>query len=447
MYPNPQDVLPLPPKPNLEQYRTLAKELVKACKSGHAGAVKMWARNFLERLAKLQKTAITSKLLDRIKHDAVQIEQFARNKLAENCALTDAQFVVARVHGFESWPKFAKHIEELARQSSGIAAFERAADAVIDGDAVTLKNLLREHPELIRERSTREHRATLLHYVAANGVENYRQKTPKNIVEIAGILLKAGAEIDATAEMYGGGATTLGLVATSVHPEQAGVQIALMELLLEYGGAIDAPASAGNKHSAVNGCLANGRQMAAEYLASRGAHLDLEGAAGVGRLDLVKSFFNEDGTLKPTATEKQMRDGFGWACEYGRTTVADFLLQRGIQVDAKLRPHAQTGLHFAAAGGHVELVKLLLEYKAPVNVRDESFEATPLGWALYGWMNPSTGVNRESYYEVVRSLVEAGAIPEPRWLGADPDQPQLEELKTDPKMLAALANTTLSSSE
>lgn len=33
MFPNPQDSLPLPARPNLEQYRKLAKGLLKACKS------------------------------------------------------------------------------------------------------------------------------------------------------------------------------------------------------------------------------------------------------------------------------------------------------------------------------------------------------------------------------------------------------------------------------
>src|SRR2546422_201931 len=59
-----------------------------------------------------------------------------------------------------------------------------AADAIVNGDAGKLKRLLRENPTLVRARSTREHGATLLHYTSANGVEGYRQKTPKNIVEI-----------------------------------------------------------------------------------------------------------------------------------------------------------------------------------------------------------------------------------------------------------------------
>jgi len=49
----------------------------------------------------------------------------------------------------------------------------------------------------------------------------------------------------------------------------------------------------------------NGRGQAAESLASRGGRLDLEGAAGVGRLDLVKDYFNAKGRLKRAATRKQ----------------------------------------------------------------------------------------------------------------------------------------------
>ena len=119
-----------------------------------------------------------------------------------------------------------------------VGEFEVAADAVVEGDAVALVSLLSANPELVRARSARKHRATLLHYVSANGVEDERQKTPGNIVAIAEMLLKAGAAVDAEADVYGGGATTLGLVATSYPPRVAGLQNALMEKLLEYGAAL-----------------------------------------------------------------------------------------------------------------------------------------------------------------------------------------------------------------
>ena len=444
MYPNPQDVLPLPPRPNLEQYKKQAKDLVKACKSGTPDAIREWVVNWLDALARLQQATITADLRASMDRRVDQIERFAREKLTgsgtpdANCGLTDAHFVIARAHGFESWPKFAKHLEGLACAASPVSNFEAAAEAIVTGDVATLERLLREEPALIRARSTREHRAMLLHYVAANGVENYRQQTPSNAARIAEMLLEAGAEVDAEAEVYGGGCTTLGLVATSVHPERAGVQDALMQILIDHGAAIDYPGGAGNRHYLVNGCLANGRPAAAEYLAARGARLDLEGAAGIGRLDLVKSFFNPGGTLKPTATDEQMRAGFAWACGYGRTAIVEFMLDQGMPLDAMLG-HGQTGLHAAAIGGHADIVKLLLERHAPVNVIDKSYNGTPLSWALHGWGEAPAGAARECYYEVVALLVRAGVTVNPRWFADDPDRkPFADTLRADARMLAAL---------
>src|SRR5262249_47898243 len=156
-------------------------------------------------------------------------------------------FVIARAHGFTSWPKFVTHLESLAQSSSEISAFEAAAGAIVTGDTVTLERLLRENPRLIHSRSTREHNATLLHYVSANGVEGYRQKSPKNAGQIAAMLLDAGAEVDARAEVYGSGCTTLGLVATSAHPAIAGVQREVIDVLLGHGARMDLPGSAGHQ--------------------------------------------------------------------------------------------------------------------------------------------------------------------------------------------------------
>jgi ankyrin repeat protein len=356
--------------------------------------------------------------------------------LTPDYSAADARSIIARNHEFENWDQCAAHADALKDRTSGVAQFEAAVDAIVIGDVDSLQRLLRQNPDLVRARSTRKHHSTLLHYVGANGIEGFRQRTPRNAVQIAEILLSAGAEVEAVADMYGGGSTTLGLVATSVHPKRAGVQPALIDTLLAHGARMDAR-GAGHGHPLVNGCLANGRREAAEVLASRGAPLDLEGAAGTGRLDIVKSFFNPDGSLKPTATKAQMKDGFTWACEYGRTDVVEYLLDRGLVVGELLpRPHGQTGLHWAAHGGHIETVKALLERHAPVDLKDRAFGATPLGWALHAF---SSGVAEsapnESYYQIVALLVAAGAPVEPEWL-------KDENARSDPRMFAALTGKT-----
>jgi ankyrin repeat protein len=321
-------------------------------------------------------------------------------------SLAAAQLVLAREHSFESWPKFSRYVRDLGQAHSPFAELERAADAVINGDVERLREMLRHNPDLIHARSPREHRSMLLHYVSANGIEDYRQKTPKNAVEIATILLDAGSEVDAVADSYGKG-TVLGLAATSIHPLRAGVLIPLLELLLARGASVD---GAPNGWNPVNACLANGRKLGSQFLASCGAKLDLEGAAGVGRLDLVKSFFNEDRSLKPNATKTQMESGFIWACEYGRAEVAEFLLELGVDKNAS-RQFKLTGLHWAAASGDIDTVKALLKHNAPLEARNV-WGGTPLGSAI--WAATESDPNdpvwpKADWVPIIEFLLEAGA--------------------------------------
>lgn len=373
----------LPSQPNLEQYRKQAKDLVKARRSADKDA-----------LRRIQRYHPRFRTLPEAEFPGCAF------------ALTDAQLVIAREHGFESWPKFVKHIEALAQSGSSISKFEFAADAVIEGNAETLQRLLRDDPKLIQERSTREHRATLLHYVSANGVEDYRQKCPGNALEIAKILLKAGAEVNAPANAYGK-STALGLVATSIHPARAGVQIDLLQTLIAAGASVDGAPGGWNP---LNAALANGRPEAAEFLAHNGARIDLEGAAGLGRLDLVKTFFNQDGSLKSNAAKAQLESGFMWACEYGRVNVVEFLLNSGFAVDTQAS--GMTGLHWAVIGGHLDTIKFLLRCGAPLEVKNH-YGGTVLGQATWA-VTHSDPVCRwpkfdPDWAQIIQLLIDSGA--------------------------------------
>jgi ankyrin repeat protein len=407
------DARELPAHPRLDQYKKQAKELLKAFRAADEEAMRRMRKGH-PRLRKLAEAEFRG----------------------ASVVLADAQLVIAREHAFESWPKFAKYVKDLARRNSPASIFESAADAVVAGDLATLMRLLGEHPALIRARSSRAHRSTLLHYISANGVEDFRQKSPKNAVVVARLLLEAGAEVDAENHDYAGGGTALGLVATSYPPARAGVQIALLEILLAAGASTEGRPGGWKP---LNAALANGRGDAAEYLAKRGAHLDLEGAAGTGQLDAVRKFFTEDGKLKASATVKQLESGLGWACEYGRTKVVEFLLQEGLSVDAKIRRGGSTGLHWAAYNAHVDIVKLLLKRKAPVNAIDNAYNGTPLGWALYAWSDPPPEASRDDYYEVVALLAGAGANVDPEWLDSSRrGKPIAAKIKADARMQAAL---------
>jgi ankyrin repeat protein len=422
------DALSLPDRPNLDHYKKLAKQFQRACQSGKPDAIREWAAAWLARKGDADPGDV-ERAARAWEHLVTERPSRAR------CALADAQFFIARAHGFASWPEFAKHVDALARENSGAAIFESAVDAIVGGDATTLARLLGRHPDLVRQRSTRKHRATLLHYVSANGVEDFRQKTPKSIVEIARMLLDAGADVNAVSNSYGPGDTTFMLTATSCHPQDAGVQIPLLELLLERGASVDA--------GDVIASLHNGRGAAALFCSKQNVPLDLEGAAGVGNLEAVKTFLRLDGTLTRGATEKQKINGFAWAAEYGHTAVVEYMLDAGMALDSRLRHDGQTALHWAGLGGHSETVRLLVARNAPINRKDLTHDGTPLDWTIYGWGNRGglSEAEAEQYYDTVKALVGAGAALSSNWLDVSGDAERgraKRKLEADPRMMALL---------
>ncbi len=100
----------LPDRPNLEQYKKQAKELAAECAAGAGDALSRMQRHH-PRFHKMPPAELS----------------------AARASLSDAQLVLAREHGFESWPKFAHHIEMLhiirsvAELEDPVAAFIEVA--------------------------------------------------------------------------------------------------------------------------------------------------------------------------------------------------------------------------------------------------------------------------------------------------------------------------------
>jgi ankyrin repeat protein len=131
-------------------------------------------------------------------------------------------------------------------------------------------------------------------------------------------------------------------------------------------------------------------------LAARGAPVDLPAAAGLGHLDAVRALFDN-------ATAECRRDAFCWACEYGRNSTIELLLEKGADIAAH-RADGQTALHWAVIGGHPDTLKLLLRHHPPIELQNK-YGGTPLGQALW---SAAHGGHPEVYIEILDALVNAG---------------------------------------
>jgi hypothetical protein len=367
------DIRPLPFRASLEEYQKQAEQLLEACRGGDPAALEI-VRHKHPRFLDAKVPWLPKK----------ESESEVRTATLE---LPDAQLTVARSYDFASWPNLVEWVEAVAREDSPVSRFESAVEAVISGDVVALASRLSADPELVRARSTRVthfdppvHRATLLHYVAANGVEGYREKTPANAVDVAKTLLQAGAEVDALADMFGGHHTTMSMLVSSGHPASAGLQVALVDTLLDFGAAVDGCGS-GEWTSPLMTALAFGYQSAAEALGRRGARVDnIAAAAGLGRLADARR-------LLATAGSQDRHRALALAAQHGHVEIVRLLLDAGEDAN-RYNPRGNHGhstpMHQAVWSGHDAVVRLLVERGARLDIKDTIYEGTPLGWAMHG---------------------------------------------------------------
>ena len=367
------DLQPLPYSAGLGEYEEQAEGLLEAHRLGDAQAIHI--------LHTKHPRFLDSKIpwLPRRMSDA-EIQDAALD-------LADARFAIARWYSFQNWQALGEYVEGVGRRSSEVFQFEAAAEAVITGDLEALAGLLRGNPPLIRTRSARVtcfdppvHRATLLHYLAANGVEGYRQKTPANAVAVAKKLLEAGAEPDALADMYGGHYATMSLLVSSSHPAEAGVQAPLIDALVDFGASVEARGSA-KWGSPLMTALAFGYVDAAAALVRRGARVDnIAAAAGLGRLEDVRR-------LLAGADAESRHRALALAAQLGHVEIARLLLDAGEDPN-RYNPDGNhshsTPLHQAALAGHEAVVRLLVERGARLDMQDKIYQGTALGWAAYG---------------------------------------------------------------
>lgn len=276
--------------------------------------------------------------------------------------------------------------------------FEKAVDAVISGDTETLKSLLRKEPDLIHMRSSRAHKAMLIHYVAANGVEDERQRTPVNAVDVANVLINAGAEIDATFLDGGSGTTPLVSLVTSFHPHKSGVAAELVSVFVNAGARVDGIKGDGEP---LRLALSSEYPESVQALLKCGAKImNVEIAAGLGELELVERFVDEGGV-----SSRELEEAFWSACKYGHTGVAECLLKRSVDIDASGGAN-NTGLMLASQRGRRDTVEMLLDCGASVELKND-YGGTALGSTMYFLANHP--VPDADYAGVIELLLNAGS--------------------------------------
>lgn len=342
----------LPSNPNLDHLKYQAKDLLKE----HAAQIPRVAqrlREFHPRFARFSEAEIFKAELK----------------------LSDAQLTIAREAGFPSWARLKRHIERptLSDQLNlphheriEDAQFRRAVDLLDAGDVAGLRAHLKQHPNLVRQHVLFEggnyfRSPSLLEFVAENPVRH--GKLPKNIVEVAKVILDVGVERPALNE-------TLMLVATGSVPRECQVQIPLIDLLCDHGA---------DPESAIQSAALHHELEAVHALLRRGARMNLPVAAALGRMEDFRQ-------LLPRADSHDRHLALSVAADFGHVELVRLLLDAGENPD-RYNPvggHSHTTpLHQAAGAGHEGVVRLLVERGARLDMKDVLWHATPADWARH----------------------------------------------------------------
>ncbi len=283
-------IRPLPAKPNLEKQRKLAKALMRAYCRGEAEAT--------DRVQALHP-------------DPPPPSEFV---------LGDAQLVIARSHGFPSWPKLKRKIDSLTR-----SPIDRFVDAVKAGDTDGLRQLLETHPDLAARINdplfdfgrTAVHAArdnlSMLDLLLSHGADiNAKSAWEKGgfgiledvALERAGPLIARGAVVDVWAAAHLGMIDRLGeLIASDPalvnakggdgkRPLHFARTVEIAAFLLDNGAEIDARDDDHDATPAQH--LLGDRPDVCRFLISRGARTDLLMAAALGETELVRRHLEED---------------------------------------------------------------------------------------------------------------------------------------------------------
>jgi ankyrin repeat protein len=299
----------LPPKPSLRQLRNQAKDLLQALQAGEAEAIRRIAASH---------------------------PRFSGSSQAEIAAaeivLADAQLVIARELGFDSWPRLKKHCDSLSQSASSM-------HELVTGDNVqAMKEAVAQDPESVNELN--ESGLPPLYTAAL-----YRNR------QAISFLVEHGAVVDIFACAY------LGKVAdaetllkrnpdlarvttndgmTALHYAARAGHFDVVEILLRYHSDVNAVDNRG-RTALMEACHGGPwkfepAQEIIQLLLDHNAQINLFQAAATGRTDLIASILDRDGGLIDSPDD-QGKTALFHAAHNNRLAAVKLLVERGADVN------------------------------------------------------------------------------------------------------------------
>ncbi|MCT2583219.1 ankyrin repeat domain-containing protein [Actinophytocola gossypii] len=418
----------LPPSASLEQLRKRAKDLLRAHQAGSAEAV--------ARVAAVLPGA--------------------------EIRLAQAQLVVAREHGFPSWPRLRAHLERVAvagpspeqafeedpayYAERAVGLLESARDGTPDAVAAFTRRAAPLTPAGARRVVAGNHGFTswagLRRHLRSLGDEPFARafRALRNRdVDGLGALLDRFPELVAARGTNGNDLLALAsatrderLVSllvgrgadvargnrhgwTALHQAGYANLPRMARVLLDAGAPLDVSAR-GDGGTPLVAALFWGHREVAELLGT--APRNLRVAAGLDDVALVdelwatpaagahRGFYRPHGGFpawQPSDSAAEVRDeAVSWAARSGSVAAMTALVERGAAVDANV--YRGTALTWAAANGRVAAVRRLLELGAEVNLRGT------FGGPAHGVGTTALHHAAESgHLEVIEVLLAAGA--------------------------------------
>jgi ankyrin repeat protein len=333
----------LPTGANLRQLRNQAKDLCRACRQGDPNAI--------HRIGQIHPS-----------FSGLTQAEIA----AADIALADAQLVIARELGFESWPKLKKHVESLSQPETSMH------ELVTGNNVQAMQEAVAQDPESVNQLN--ESGLPPLYTAAL-----YRNRLAINF------LLEHGAVVDIFACAYLGKATDADILLkqnpdlarvttrngmTALHYAAMAGHFDVVDTLLRYHADVNALDNRGGT-VLMEACHAGPWKSEPveeiiQLLLDHNAQVDLFKAAAMGRIGLIESTLARDGRLIDSPDDRG-RTALFHAARNNRFAAVKLLVERGADVN-RSDAVGIAALHRTSQQCSDELIQYLIDHGADAHL-------------------------------------------------------------------------------